>query len=70
MEKKSKRIVSLVTMTLLFFVVMAANFRGCFSAASQTPIKGKSNMPANDPVGSSVFFRVTGNVYPTGCVFS
>ncbi|KAJ6939235.1 hypothetical protein NC651_005621 [Populus alba x Populus x berolinensis] len=66
MEKKSKRIVSLVTMTLLFFVVMAANFRGCFSAASQTPIKGKSNMPANDPVGSSVFFRVTGNVYPTG----
>ncbi|KAJ6954310.1 hypothetical protein NC652_005909 [Populus alba x Populus x berolinensis] len=66
MEKKSKRIVSLVTMTLLFFVVMAANFRGCFSAASQAPIKGKSNMPANDPVGSSVFFRVTGNVYPTG----
>lgn len=45
---------------------MAANFRGCFSAASQTPIKGKSTTPTNDRVGSSVFFRVTGNVYPTG----
>ncbi|XP_011014192.1 PREDICTED: aspartic proteinase Asp1-like isoform X2 [Populus euphratica] len=66
MEKKSKRIVSLVTMMLLFFIVMAANFRGCFSAASQTPIKGKPTTPANDRVGSSVFFRVTGNVYPTG----
>ncbi|KAL9396122.1 hypothetical protein Peur_010375 [Populus x canadensis] len=69
MEKR-KRIVSLATMTLLFFIVMAANFRGCFSAASQTPIKGKSTTPANDRVGSSVFFRVTGNVYPTGILDS
>ncbi|KAJ6709352.1 ASPARTYL PROTEASES [Salix koriyanagi] len=65
MEKKGKRIVSLVMMMLLFFIVIAANFQGCFSAASQTTIKGKSITPANDRGGSAVF-PVTGNVYPAG----
>ncbi|KAH8508946.1 hypothetical protein H0E87_010906 [Populus deltoides] len=66
MEKKSKRSVSLLMMMFLFFIVISADFQGCFSATSQTPIKGESSTPANDRVGSSVFFRVTGNVYPTG----
>ncbi|XP_034888990.1 aspartic proteinase Asp1 [Populus alba] len=66
MEKKSKRSVSLMTMMFLFFIVISADFQGCLSAASQTPIKGESRTPANDRFGSSVFFRVTGNVYPTG----
>ncbi|KAG5250849.1 aspartic proteinase Asp [Salix suchowensis] len=52
-------------MMLLFFIVIAANFQGCFSAASQTTIKGKSITPANDRGGSAVF-PVTGNVYPAG----
>ncbi|KAF9687192.1 hypothetical protein SADUNF_Sadunf02G0068100 [Salix dunnii] len=39
---------------------------GCFSAASQTTIKGKSITPANDRGGSAVVFPVTGNVYPAG----
>lgn len=53
-------------MMLLFFILIADNFQGCFSAASQTTIKGKSITPANDRGGSAVVFPVTGNVYPAG----
>ncbi|KAF9682639.1 hypothetical protein SADUNF_Sadunf05G0129800 [Salix dunnii] len=66
MEKNSKRSLPVMMMMFLFSIVISANFQGCFSASSQTPIKGEPTTPANDRFGSSAVFPVTGNVYPTG----
>lgn len=51
-------------MTVMFFLVLSANFPGCFSAASQQSNEKKSSHPKG--LGSSVLFPVTGNVYPLG----
>ncbi|KAH7567908.1 hypothetical protein ACOSP7_009837 [Xanthoceras sorbifolium] len=61
MEEKSKRLM------LVFFLVMSATFRFCFSAQSQPPPKKRSTQStADNRFGSSAVFPVTGNSYPLG----
>ncbi|XP_065881168.1 aspartic proteinase Asp1-like isoform X2 [Euphorbia lathyris] len=61
MEQKSKRrrVPSFVRLVSFFFV-LAATFRGSFSATSQLSVKKKSIR------GSSLVLPVAGNVYPLG----
>ncbi|XVE95512.1 hypothetical protein REPUB_Repub02eG0103800 [Reevesia pubescens] len=65
--KKRKLATAPWKMMLMFFLVLSANFAGCFSAASQQSNKEKSkHSKATNRFGSSLIFPVTGNVYPLG----
>ncbi|KAJ9146278.1 hypothetical protein P3X46_028563 [Hevea brasiliensis] len=69
MEKKSKRrfVLLLSSVSAIFFIVLAANFQGSFSAASQKPTKKRSTKPAvATSFVSSLVLPVAGNVYPLG----
>lgn len=64
-SEKSKKspFTTVLSSSLLFFLVFSATFQGCFSAANQAQTKKKQTQSR---FGSSAVFPVSGNVYPDG----